>query len=180
MKPFYITLFICFISVGLGAQFTMDGEFRPRAEYNHGTRSLANANQEGVLFIEQRSRLNFNFKNKDVKTKLVLQDIRVWGSQPQVNKTDGLTSVHEAWADIGLTDEWSMKLGRQEVFYDDERIFGRSRWAQQARSHDLALFKYENGIKFHLGIGHNASSTNLVSNLYTVPSYKNMQFLWLA
>jgi hypothetical protein len=39
-----------------------------------------------------------------------------------------------------LTEAFSMKLGRQEVIYDNSRIFGNVDWAQQGRSHDHGSF----------------------------------------
>jgi len=62
--------------------------------------------------------------------------------------------------------------------YDDHRILGNVGWAQQARSHDLALFKYTGEFNLHLGVAYHNSSLN--SNIYTGPdAYKAMQFLWL-
>jgi hypothetical protein len=52
-------------------------------------------------------------------------------------------------------------------------------WAHQARSHDLALFKFEKDIKIHLGLAYNENMTR-TNNLYGVASsYKAMQFLWV-
>jgi hypothetical protein len=51
-------------------------------------------------------------------------------------------------------------------------------WTQQARSHDLFLFKYEKEIKFHVGIAHHENS-NRKNNLYDGPdAYKDLQFAW--
>lgn len=161
------------------AQFSLSGEFRPRTEINHGYKSLASEDQDVSTFTAQRSRLNFVFNTENIKTKLVLQDVRRWGNQSQlVTNEDYATSVHEAWTEVLFTPEFSLKAGRQEVVYDDHRIFGSVGWAHQARSHDMAIFKYEGDVKLHFGIAHNENG-NITNNIYDGPdAYKNLQFIW--
>lgn len=161
------------------AQFSLTGEFRPRTEFNHGYKTLANENQDWSIPTTQRSRLNAIYNYEIVKTKLTLQDVRYWGGQAQlVNNEDYAVSVHEAWADVELAKNFSIKAGRQELAYDDHRIFGNVGWAQQARSHDVALFKYEKDFKIHFGIAHHENS-NITNNIYDGPdAYKNLQYLW--
>ena len=61
--------------------------------------------------------------------------------------------VHEAWADLMLAnktdssikfklfDQMSVKIGRQELNYDDARLIGNLDWLQQASRHDMVLLK---------------------------------------
>ena len=182
MKVFKYLSFIvftcCIVNIS-NAQFSLTGEFRPRTEFNHGYKTLANTDQDWSIPTSQRSRLNVMFSHEIVKTKLTLQDVRYWGSQPQlVNNEDYAVSVHEAWADVVLAKNFSLKAGRQELVYDDHRIFGNVGWTQQARSHDLALFKFENSFKLHFGIAHHENS-NITNNIYDGPdAYKDLQFAW--
>ncbi|SHF24417.1 Alginate export [Mariniphaga anaerophila] len=161
------------------AQFVLSGEFRPRTEFSRGYKSLAAEDQKMSVTTAQRTRLNAIFNTETIKAKLVLQDVRYWGGQPQlVTNEDFATSIHEAWAEVQLAKNFSVKAGRQELVYDDSRMFGNVGWAHQARSHDLALFKIENEIKLHLGIAHH-ESPDITNNFYYGPdAYKNMQFLW--
>ena len=162
------------------AQFMLSGELRPRTEFSHGYKTLAFENQDWSTITTQRSRLNFVFKNEFLRTKLVLQDVRQWGSQPQlVTNEDYATSIHEAWAEVFFAPGFSLQAGRQELNYDDQRIFGNVGWTQQGRSHDIALLKYEAGFKFHFGIAHHENS-NITNNLYDGPdAYKDLQFVWI-
>jgi hypothetical protein len=161
------------------AQFSLSGEFRPRTEFNHGYKALAEADQDWSIPTSQRSRLNAMFEYEIIKTKLTLQDVRLWGSQPQlVNNEDYAVSIHEAWADVELAKGFSIKAGRQELVYDDSRIFGNVGWAQQGRSHDVALFKFEKDFKIHFGIAHHENG-NITNNIYNGPdAYKDLQFVW--
>ncbi len=161
------------------AQFILSGEFRPRTEFSRGYKSLAVEDQKLSTATAQRTRLNAIYNSEGVKAKLVLQDVRYWGNQPQlVTNEDYATSVHEAWAEIKLAENLFLKAGRQELVYDDSRIFGNVGWAHQARSHDLALFKIENEIKLHFGIAHHENA-DITNNFYNGPdAYKDLQFLW--
>ena len=168
-----------FMSSQVWAQFKISGEFRPRTEMSHGYKTLANPDQDASLLTTQRTRLNLHYKGEKIVTKLVLQDVRAWGSQPQlVGNEDFATSVHEAWAEAFFTENFSFKAGRQEVIYDDHRIFGSVGWAQQARSHDMGIFKYESDFKLHVGLAYH-QNTNRTNNIYNGPdAYKALQFLW--
>lgn len=183
MRTFkYISLIVlgfCFAQSAMAQTFELSGEFRPRTELNHGVKTLAYKDQDASLFTAQRTRLNVLFSNEWIKTSLVLQDVRRWGNQAQlVSNEDYATSVHQAWAEILFTPQFSLKAGRQEVVYDDSRIFGNVGWAHQARSHDMAIFKYEGDVKIHLGIAHNENG-DLTNNIYDGPdAYKDLQFIW--
>jgi hypothetical protein len=179
-KVFFCTLpLLLFVLQDASAQFSLTGEFRPRTEFSRGYKTLAAEGQDMSIATAQRTRLNALYNAETVKAKLVLQDVRFWGSQPQmVANEDFATSVHEAWAEVFFTAGFSMRAGRQELVYDDHRILGNVGWAHQARSHDLVLFKIENEFKVHLGIAHHENS-NITDNYYNGPdAYKDLQFVW--
>lgn len=169
------------------AQFTLDGELRPRFEYRHGVKSVADSAQERAASIEQRTRLNFGYKTEGYNFKVTIQDIHVWGSQPQLIQTAGqqnnkgaYLSLHEAWGEALMSSKWSLKLGRQEIDYDDARIIGSVGWAQQARSHDAAILKFKaEKIKADLGFAYNQDSSGYKGVDASLGSYKSMHYLWL-
>ncbi len=173
-----IVLFFTMIS-GTYAQFTLDAEFRPRAEFSHGHGTLAAENQHPSYFISQRTRLNFSYASEKLRTGLVLQDVRYWGNQQQlVGNEDFATSIHQAWLEYYIVPEWSVKAGRMELSYDNQRMLGSVGWAQQARSHDLVLVKYEGLFKAHAGLAYHENSDRS-NNFYFGPdAYKAMLFLW--
>lgn len=162
------------------AQFTLSGEFRPRTEFRHGFQSLADSNQHYALFTDQRTRLNFDFKTETYEVKLAIQDVRVWGATSQLNTTDAFTSVHEAWGNVYLNKMWSFKFGRQEINCDDHRILGNVDWAQHARSHDAAMFKFKkDGMQLDALFAFNQDAAQSNTTNYTVPkNYKSMQYVW--
>lgn len=177
-----ITALFLFAITSTFAQLRIDAEVRPRAEYRHGFKTLFPDNADPAMFVSQRTRLNTSYSIEKLNFYVSFQDVRIWGDVPQLNTADnnGL-SIHQAWGEILFDPNWSLKLGRQEVIYDDSRIFGNVGWAQQARSHDMAMFKYKkDDFKFDIGLAFNQSSENLTgTNLTTPRTYKAMQYAWL-
>lgn len=163
------------------AQLKVDAELRPRFEYRHGYKTLFPDNTDAAAFISQRTRINTAFKNESLDFYLSLQDVRVWGDVPQLNSADGNgIAIHKAWAQIGLNDNFALKVGRQEIIYDDSRVFGNVGWAQQARSHDVALLKYaKDGFKMDFGFAFNQDGQALIGTTLTTNTYKAFQYIWL-
>lgn len=170
------------------SQFTITGEIRPRAEFRNGFKSLTTDDTDAAFFIEQRSRLYFHFKDTKYSFRLTLQDVRLWGENPQIFKSDNaLFNVYEAWGAYHFSGKFLIKAGRQALDYDNARILGNLDWAQQARSHDLLKTEYSSGgFTFHAGLAFNQEDVlsppepaRLASTFYQgVNNYKTMQFLW--
>ena len=168
-------------------QFTLDGELRPRFEYRHGYKSIADSAQDNAAFVEQRTRLNFGYKAEGYRFKVALQYINVWGSQPQLinsysklNADGSYFDFHEAWGEALMTENLSLKFGRQEIILDDHRIFGSVGWTAQARSHDAAILKFsKNKFKADFAVAYNQDKAALAKTEAMFGSYKAFQYLWL-
>ncbi|MGQ1908499.1 alginate export family protein [Marinifilum sp. RC60d5] len=183
MKKLFRLLFVLFLGLVptlVVAQLTFTGEIRPRTEYRHGLKSLFNSTDDAAFATSQRTRLNLGYAEEKFRVGLSVQDVRTWGDVKQLNMSDkNQLMLHEAWGELIFNENISLKVGRQELVYDDSRILGNVGWAQQARSHDLALLKFktdEKG-KFHVGFAVNNDSESLSRQLYTT-NYKSMQFAW--
>lgn len=164
----------------LAQSVKISAEIRPRYEFRHGYRTLIPDDTKPANFVSQRTRLNAYFANETFKAYVSLQDVRVWGDVNQLNVKDvNGFGVHEAWGEVRLSDLLSLKIGRQEVSYDDERMFGAVGWAQQARSHDAALLKFffNDNHKMEVGLGYNAMEASLYRVDYTNRNYKAIQWL---
>ncbi len=163
------------------AQFSVDAQLRPRFEYRHGYKTLFPDGADPAAFVSQRTRINFGYKTEKLHFYLSPQDVRVWGDVPQLNVEDeNGVSLHQAWGEVYLRPELSFKIGRQEIVYDDQRIFGNVDWAQQGRSHDALLVKYEpKDIKLHLGVAYNQDKEALTGNILKTDTYKALQYAWV-
>jgi len=174
-------VFLMLGAVNVYSQFTLDAELRPRFELRHGYKTLYPNNVDPAAFVSQRTRLNFEFKTEKLHLYLSPQDVRVWGDVPQLNVADNNGfSLHQAWAEILLIKDFNFKIGRQEIVYDDQRFFGNVGWAQQGRSHDAALLKFEPSyFKLHFGAAYNQDNESLTGNILTVNTYKSLQYIWV-
>lgn len=174
------TAFLLF-SVSVFAQFSLQGEIRPRAEYRHGFQSLIAEDEDAAMFVSQRSRLNFGYTVPEVTVFISLQDVRVWGEVAQLNRSDMNASIHEAWAQFPIFTNAMLKLGRQELILDNSRILGNVDWAQQARSHDMALLQWKpsDGFQIRTALAYNQERENRTSTLYTLNNYKALQLAWM-
>ena len=155
------------------AQFSLTGQLRTRTEVRDGYGTLETKGNTPAFFTSQRARLNFNYRSSRVIFQASLQDVRVWGADAStINNADGnRLSLHEAWADIILAnvkdsalpksavEYFSIKIGRQELVYDDQRLLGNLDWLQQARRHDAVVFKLlHKGWQADLGAAFNQNS----------------------
>ena len=177
-----LSLILAFTTVQLShGQLGFSGELRARPEYRHGYKSLAYPEQDPAFFVSQRTRLKLHFEDDRFSFHLAVQDVRTWGNTSQLKLTDPYFSVHEAWGAVQISKQFNLKIGRQELVYDDHRILGSVNWAQQGRSHDLVLLKFERDqFKWHTGVAYNQDKEQLSTNYYSVEqNYKTMQFIWL-
>ena len=162
-------------------EFDANLQIRPRYEYRNGFKNSLSNGQEATSFISQRSRLNLNLKQEKIKAKLSLQNVRTWGDVATTTPADkNGVAVFEAWAQYDFDPQWSLRLGRQVLSYDNQRIMGGIDWIQQGQSHDAALLSFNNKkSQLDLGIAQNANAENLIepSTPYTT-NYKSMQFAW--
>jgi len=181
MKKTLITIGLVVSAATLMAQtFDMSAQVRPRFESKHGFKTLTPINGVGSNFISQRTRLNFGYKNTKIKFGLTLQNVRVWGDVGTLSSRDLGNSFHQAWAEVKLAKKIALKLGRQEIVYDDSRIFGNAGWAQQARSHDAAILKFKANDKHKVdfGLALNSDNQGGAKALYSnVAGYKSFQYI---
>ncbi|MBL7697759.1 MAG: alginate export family protein [Chitinophagaceae bacterium] len=185
------------------AQLSISAQVRARSEFRDGQGAPLSKEADPALFISQRTRLTGVFNNPRIKVGISLQDVRTWGQDVSTinrNTTENNNGfmLHEAWAEILLSDtaqknsSLNLRLGRQELVYDDQRLIGNLDWLQQARRHDAAVLKFQRkNIMVHLGGAFNQNKENASGTIYSsVPAgnypastnngtmYKSMQFLY--
>ncbi len=175
-------VFMGMASQGLQAQeLDVNLQLRPRFEYRNGFKTPMVNGEEATSFISQRSRLNFNYRQEKLTTSLTFQNVRTWGDVGTTATADknGI-AFFEAWAQYELCPNWSARLGRQVISYDNQRIFGGLDWAQQGQSHDALLFSFHSkSSQLDLGFALNSNAENVVApkTAFTT-NYKSMQYAW--
>lgn len=181
-----ITKFILMIAIMLSLSVItyaqtveVSGQFRPRYEMRNGYSTLIPEGSQPANFISQRTRLNFNFSNDIFKVGFAVQNVGVWGETGTLSKSSvNGTMIHEAWGQVKLHEMVSLKVGRQQIVYDDHRIFGSVDWAQQARRHDAAILmiKPKDDCQVDIGIAYNALDESNTKQYYTINNYKAFQY----
>lgn len=179
------------ISLPCSAQLSLTGQLRTRTEWRNGYGTLETVGSKAAFLTSQRARLNFSYRSSRVIFQTSLQDVRVWGADAStISSADGSRlGVHEAWAEIILANSadssftpsavqyFSVRIGRQELVYDDQRLLGNLDWLQQGRRHDAIVFRLQHkGWQADLGaaFNQNTDAFNYNGTYYTpanLPSY---------
>jgi len=175
----YRLLFL-FLALGLTAsswgQIVVTGEFRPKFEYRDGYKTLLTRDQHPAFITAQRSRLNFNYKDSRISTRFSVQDVRIWGES--ASKSDVSTiNVFEAWVEYYITSAWSVRLGRQEMSLDQNRLIGLSNWNDVGASHDLLLLRFNKNIDLRAGFAYNNDKSKNFESNYPLGYYKTLTFV---
>jgi Alginate export len=164
--------------------WTINGQLRTRTEMRQGLGTPYPKNSWPASFTSQRTNINIGYRWDKVNFNVDMRDVRVWGQDASsISNADGSKLfLHQAWADIvlGTTadtnarlkifDNLSLKVGRQELVYDDVRLLGNLDWLQQGRRHDAAVLKIlKKGYDIHAGFAMNQNSDafGVIGNQYT-------------
>jgi hypothetical protein len=183
-KGFCVLIFSIVIAGSATAQFTISGEFRPRAEYRDGYQKIGDSTMKGYGTILGRSRLNFDYNGENFQTRFSVQQAFVYGEQPYSSDTitKNTINIYEAWLRYNFTKNFAVKVGRMGLAYDDSRIFGLSNWKQWGATHDIVNLEWNlpgaNYIgDYGIAINNAAPATPYLAN-YTIKNYKYMSYLY--
>ncbi len=185
-KVFFATILVVAISMSLNAQFTVNTEIRPRTELRNGYKSLFAEDDISAYFISQRTRLGFAYNNEKYSMSIIGQDVRVWGDERVYNSTsvkgdDASIELFDAWFKFKFDNYSSIKIGRQQWAYDDQRLLSARNWGQTGLAYDAILFNYDNSnYRIDLGLSLNNEAENKTGNLYTPDKFKYIDFIYLS
>jgi hypothetical protein len=172
---------ILLITQSTFAQLTINGQFRTRGEWRDGYRTLSTDQNYATPLVSQRSRIIFNFTEDEFEFRLSAQDARVWGQNWNTLSNNSM-HVYEAWWLYKFNDRFAIKLGRQELRYDDQRIIAIRNYSITGATYDAALFTYNNnekGTSIHWGsMINNMQETNFLQHYNYQLSFKYLSFLW--
>jgi hypothetical protein len=178
---FAVTCLLSGMVFGLHAQLSLSGNIRNRMEFRDGQGSLPDSSTKPALFVNQRTRLVFDYSDPRFLVNITLQDSRVWG-ETAPKSDNGSADLFEAWVKYYFSDKLAVKFGRQRLNYDDQRLLSESDWNNKGTAHDLAVLQYENADKLlncHLGIGINNMNEDKFLSDYNLDYYKYLSYLWV-
>lgn len=129
--------------------YVISGQIRDRGEVD-GRTFVPGARALGFNLL--RSRLSVLVKaSSDIQAFVQLQDARNWGGENATQgrgTTDGAAKAldfHQAYLSIAdiFSSGLTLKLGRQEMSYGNERLIAVSNWGNTARSFDAAKLAFD-------------------------------------
>jgi hypothetical protein len=172
MKHLFFTAFLGVVFILANqdtlAQLRVDAELRPRAELNNGYKFLRDTNDLTQIYVTQRTRLGFTYEKDAVKMRIRFQDVRTWGGGDVASSSGVFAStrgvdLYESWLELKLGGSTTLKAGRQELKYDDERLLATRNWNQYGISYDALVLKYlSKQWEFHAGASWNASDAKIL------------------
>lgn len=156
----------------------IDAEFRPRTEFRNGYQQLRNDTSTNAFFTNQRLRLSANYTfNSRFVMQVSIQDLRVWGQQDP-RSTSASLQLFEGWAEAYITNKFSIRVGRQRLIYDNQRLFAENDWRLSAAVHDALNFRfYTSKLSSELALAFNQSSERYFGTDYAPSGFSNYKFL---
>lgn len=158
--------------------FTINAKHVSRGELRYGgfaTDSLIT--ERKANFVLGQLQLDLNYKRSWLELQVSPKQTFVWGYGT------GSLGLAEAWAQMKSEKGFFVKVGRQKLAYDDERILGYDDWTMTAPTHDVLKFGYEgHNHKVHMILAYNQNAGNPDSGItyYAdgLQPHKSMQTLW--
>ena len=177
--------FILLPGIPAMAQFTVSGEFRPRAEYRDGYTKLRDSTQTAYGDILGRSRIIFDYQNEKFTTRFSLQHAFVFGENNFYNSDtirNNTVNIFEAWFKYNFVENFAIRVGRITLSYDDQRLIGYNNWRPQGSAHDMVGFQWGAPKAAYLGdfgfAMNNSSPVGAFLSNYNMKNYKYMSYLW--
>ncbi len=155
--------------------FSINASLWSRGEFRDGALPAENG-VDHAAFLMSNNVIGMNYNGKYLEARFSPKFFGIWGA-----KGSGGMAIEEAW--FGLKGGgWFLRLGRQKLSYDDERIIGSNDWAMATSTHDIVKAGFELGKhKLHILAAFNQNNENTNGGTYYInggQAYKNMQALW--
>lgn len=128
-----------------GWTFTPTLQLRPRFELD--TLRDGDADTAPQWYLSQRSRLGGEAASDRFVARMVVQDVRLWGTETDTLKdfVADAFDVHEAWIRWRSGEGVNLTVGRQELYFHEQRLVGAVDWAQQGRAFDAVRLGLRQG-----------------------------------
>lgn len=181
MLPVLFLLFVVSFTSPASAQTGFIGaEIRPRFEVQHGYRFPPDTSSTAQVLVSQRTRLNAGFNSDRFTAFISIQDARIWGDEVLATDVPSL-GMHEAWGQYNFTKHIGLKVGRQEILYDNKRMITDGHWIQQGRAYDAATLKIGlgDGWKIDAVGSYNQQVNNYFGSYYNLSNPKTLDIFWL-
>lgn len=122
-------------------EFTPEVQVRPRMEAHTGRDGVKDEGDS--LWISQRSRIGGTMKLGPTSARVVVQDVRGWGTEADTlgDLSADAIDVRIAYLTYKPTKGVKAIIGRQEINLHEQRLIGAVDWTQQGRVFDGGMLK---------------------------------------
>lgn len=188
MKKFLAVLtLLAFVPV-LRAQegkLNVNADFLTRGEIRNGGLPVEEEGvQDFAAFILERTMIGLDYTKAGFSTKITAQHSGTWGSSE-----GGLLNVYEAWVQMTSAKGLFFRLGRQNLSYDDQRLFGSDDWAMTTKLQNAdkplgneveitAAYQLGNNSKLSFGYSY-MRGTETMTILKRSDEERNLNWVWL-
>ncbi|CAD0224611.1 alginate export family protein [Chryseobacterium sp. JV274] len=114
----------------------MNMDLRTRGELDNGVKTLIIKGKSPETTVVSRARFGMKYYYQKLEVYVSAQDARTWGETNSVAAKNQNFTLHEVWVKYPFSEKFAIKLGRQTLAYDNERLIGALDWAMQGRSFD--------------------------------------------
>ncbi|MDQ7011146.1 MAG: alginate export family protein, partial [Mariprofundaceae bacterium] len=147
---------------------SVGGSLRPRVEFvDEGAQGQAVGQSKTHTTMQTRINVKATVDD-DVSAFIQIQDVRTWGGEagsagltgpaggagpagapPSITRsgtsTSGQLDLHQAYFIVknALNSGVDLKIGRQEMVFDEHRLIGNIGWIQQAQTFDVARLDFD-------------------------------------
>ncbi|HEX7898108.1 MAG TPA: alginate export family protein [Planctomycetota bacterium] len=137
--------------ITIGGQLRLRAEYRDPIAYNNPAGTPKDDQHEDADLLLERIRLNLTFTLADQITIFFQpQDQRTFGDEgaaatPVFVSDETNLDVHQGWVEVKdlLSPGLSLKIGRMELSYGDQRLVSPLDWSNIGRAWDGAKLRYQ-------------------------------------
>lgn len=160
--------------------FTLDAQVVTRGELRVGGFKedfIEHEHEPMSHFAIGKYRITADYERSGLQIRFSPQFSGIWG------QSSSALSLYEGWAQLQSKKGLFVKIGRQQLNYDDGRIIGNNDWTMTAPTHDVLKLGYDgSNHHIHLMAAYNQNAENMDGG-YSYYSggnqpYKTMQTLW--
>ena len=129
----------------IAERITIGGQVRLRFEYRRPITYAANFSDDND-FALLRTRLHLDAEiTEDISAFLQIQDSRVWGEEASTTSDEEGLDIHQAYFEARnlFHHPISVRAGRQELSYGDQRLVSPLDWGNTGRAFDAVKVRYE-------------------------------------
>ena len=152
--------------------FKVNLDLRTRGEFDNGQKTLISKGKSPETTVLSRARFGFDYSFQDLEVVFSIQDVRTWGEAVTSSPKNQSLILNEAWAKYRLSKQIALKIGRQTLSYDDERLIGELDWVMQGRSFDAAkgIFVFNKNARLEAVVAYN-NDNNDANDTYSKEIY---------